>query len=168
MCAESTCQQETDVVIAWRSKAAKHRENCDSGRRTCLNFLWGVLASMYFHRSWRCPGQLPHLPSPIATPFEITVLASLGARASRASFSTWQTTCCLGLDCNVRSPTAARLGGYQVVRTKKAVKGTTALGSAQGALASIAQRTTGLLGHPIMRTGRKAKSMWRRTYWTQV
>src|SRR5271155_5797226 len=33
---------------------------------------------MYFHGSWRCPGQLPHLPSPIATPFGITlILAAL-------------------------------------------------------------------------------------------
>ena len=40
--------------------------------RPASNFLPGVLASMYFHGSWRCPGQLPHLPSPIATPFGIT------------------------------------------------------------------------------------------------
>jgi hypothetical protein len=31
------------------------------------NFLWAEPASMYFHGSRRCPGQLPHLPRPIAT-----------------------------------------------------------------------------------------------------
>jgi hypothetical protein len=43
----------------------------------------GELASMYFHGSWRCPGQLPLLPSPIATRFGITakgILVSLRPR----------------------------------------------------------------------------------------
>src|SRR2546421_5819363 len=56
---------------------------CDSDRRTCLNFLWGELTSMYFHGSWRCPGQLPHLPSPIATCFGITAAPSPGSLTSR-------------------------------------------------------------------------------------
>src|SRR5437016_586286 len=36
---------------------------CDSGRRTCFYFHWGLLASIYFHRPWRCQLQLPRMPS---------------------------------------------------------------------------------------------------------
>jgi hypothetical protein len=53
-------------------KLAKEVALCDSGRRICSNFLWGELASMYFHGSWHCPRQLPHLPSPVATLSGIT------------------------------------------------------------------------------------------------
>jgi len=58
---------------------------CDSGRRTCFHFLWGELASKYFHGSWRCPGQLPHLPSPIATRCGITGLVVLGIEGKHAT-----------------------------------------------------------------------------------
>jgi hypothetical protein len=52
-------------------RVAKPITLCDSGQRTCLNFLWGELTSIYFHGSWHGTDLLPLPPSPIAT-LEIT------------------------------------------------------------------------------------------------
>jgi hypothetical protein len=77
------------IYSSWtirRLNLAKVCMRCGAGGRTCSNFPWGELASMYFHGSWHCPGQLPHLPSPIATLSERWEGAHTPSAAARRIF----------------------------------------------------------------------------------
>src|SRR5437764_12591617 len=55
---------------------------CDSGRRTCFYFHWGLLASIYFHRPWRCQLQLPRMPNNKCHTLRDHILFHLGKTTS--------------------------------------------------------------------------------------